>query len=58
MKEIKKNDWQLGKESKISSTDRIELHQLWLLEQHKEVKDKINEKKPSPTEPEIIGFPD
>ena len=37
-------DWQLGNESKITSIDRMLIHQEWLKLQHEEMKQRIQSK--------------
>ena len=40
----KLEDWQLGNESKITSIDRMLIHQEWLKLQHEEMKQRIQSK--------------
>lgn len=51
-------EWQLGEDSKITSTERSLLHQEWLKEQHRDVKRAIQEKKVKEEEKTIVGFDD
>jgi hypothetical protein len=55
---MKQEEWQLGTDSKITSLQRIVLHEDWLKQIHKEVKDKIESNKPIVTNTLIVGFPD
>lgn len=50
-------EWQKGSYSKIDSLQRMNLHNEWLKQQHKEVIEKIIEKKQSKEEVIIEGFP-
>jgi hypothetical protein len=49
-------DWQLGNESKLSSIERMNLHQEWLKRQHQDIKDKIQSKNKVEELP-VVGFP-
>lgn len=55
---MKVEDWQTGNESKINSLQRGLLNQQWLDSIHKELKEKLEDKKPKEEEPTVIGFPD
>lgn len=51
-------EWQRGNDSELSSLQRIELHNIWLQEQHKEVRDMIiNKLQGEVEEKEVVGFP-
>lgn len=52
------NEWQKGCDSELTSLQRIILHEEWLKQIHKEVKDKIKFNEPEVTKTPIIGFPD
>lgn len=49
-------DWQLGNESKLSSIERMYLHQEWLKRQHQDIKDKIQSRNKIEELP-VVGFP-
>jgi hypothetical protein len=49
-------DWQLGNESKLSSIERMYLHQEWLKRQHQDIKDKIQSRNKVEELP-VVGFP-
>jgi hypothetical protein len=49
-------DWQLGNESKLSSIERMYIHQEWLKRQHQDIKDKIQSKNKVEELP-VVGFP-
>ena len=49
-------DWQLGNESKLSSIERMYLHQEWLKIHHQDIKDKIQSKNKVEELP-VVGFP-
>ena len=49
-------EWQLGNESKLTSIERMYLHQEWLKRQHQDIKDKIYSKNKVEESP-VIGFP-
>jgi hypothetical protein len=49
-------DWQLGNKSKLSSTERMNLHQEWLKRQHQDIKDKIQSRNKVEEKP-VQGFP-
>ena len=51
-------EWQKGPDSELTSLQRIVLHEDWLKQIHKEVKDKIESNKPIVTNTLIVGFPD
>ena len=48
-------EWQRGNESKLSSTERLFLHQEWLQKQHKDIRDKITSRIKVEEQP-VIGF--
>jgi hypothetical protein len=48
-------DWQLGNESKLSSIERMNLHQEWLKRQHQNIKDKITSRIKVEEQP-VMGF--
>lgn len=48
-------EFQRGNECKLSSTERIYLHQEWLKKQHKDIKNKITSRIKVEEQP-IIGF--
>jgi hypothetical protein len=54
-----KEDWQRGDDSKMTSIERLMHHMEWLQQQHKEVKDKILQRKKQEEgdEPPVQGFP-
>ena len=56
---MKQEEWQLGPNSELSSTERMIAHKEWLKAIHKELKDKISNENKS-EEPEILlgGFDD
>jgi hypothetical protein len=49
-------DWQLGNESKLSSIERMYIHQEWLKRQHQDIKDKIQSRNKVEELP-VVGFP-
>jgi hypothetical protein len=49
-------DWQLGNESKLSSIERMYIHQEWLKRQHQDIKDKIQSRNKIEELP-VVGFP-
>jgi hypothetical protein len=49
------NEWQLGNKSKLSSMERLRLHQEWLKIQHQDVRNKIHSKNKVEEQP-VIGF--
>jgi hypothetical protein len=55
---MKQEEWQRGPDSKLNTLQRILLHEEWLKEIHKEVKNKIESNKPIVTNTLIVGFPD
>lgn len=48
-------DWQRGNECKLSSTERLFLHQEWLKRQHQDIKDKITSRIKVEEQP-VMGF--
>jgi hypothetical protein len=48
-------EWQLGSESKLTSIERMYLHQEWLKIQHQDIKDKIHSKNKVEESP-VVGF--
>jgi len=51
-----KDEFQRGNECKLSSTERIYLHQEWLKKQHKDVRDNITSRIKVEEKP-VQGFP-
>jgi hypothetical protein len=49
-------DWQRGNESKLTSIERLFLHQEWLKRQHQDIKDKIQSSIKVEEKP-VYGFP-
>lgn len=51
-------EWRKGDEAKIASIQRMIEHERWLRQQHKEVKDKIDQRNKSEEgdEPPVQGF--
>ncbi len=50
-----KDEFQRGNECKLSSTERLNQHQIWLQKQHKDVRDKIISRIKVEEKP-VIGF--
>lgn len=53
-------EWRRGNEATLSSIKRLLEHQQWLKQQHKEVKDKILQRKKEDEDeeqPPVQGFP-
>jgi hypothetical protein len=48
-------EFQRGNECKLSSTERLNQHQIWLQKQHKDMKNKIHSRIKVEEQP-IIGF--
>lgn len=48
-------EWQKGNESKLSSTERLMYHQIWLKNQHQDIKDKIHSRIKVEEQP-VVGF--
>jgi hypothetical protein len=51
-------EWQKGPDSELNSLQRIILHEEWLKQIHKEIKDEIKSNEPEITKTPIIGFLD
>lgn len=51
-------EWRRGDEAKIASIQRMIEHEIWLKQQHKEVKDKILQRKKEQEgdDPPVVGF--
>jgi hypothetical protein len=49
-------EFQRGNECKLSSTERLNHHQIWLQKQHKDIRDKIHSRIKVEEQP-IMGFP-
>ncbi len=49
-------EWQLGNESKLSSIERMYLHQEWLKNQHQDIRNKIHSSIKIEEKP-VYGFP-
>ena len=48
-------EWRKGNESTLTSMDRLELHNLWLKEIHKKLKEEIEKNKPQREEEILLG---
>lgn len=56
---MKQEEWQKGNDSKLTSLQRLELHNIWLKTMHEEIKNQIIIKNnPDPSNEEIVGFLD
>jgi len=55
---MKQQEWQKGNQSELTSIQRVVLHDEWLKQQHKEVREKIESKKIKKEEQLNVGFID
>jgi hypothetical protein len=54
---LEETDWNHGNDSKMPSTQRGQLNQLWLEYQHWQIQQEINQTFTKP-DTEVVGFPD